>query len=244
MAESRIEGMRVLVAGGGHRLGAALAIDLAAAGARVAISHRSSAEQAAGTAARIAQLGGSGVVVQADVADPAQARAMVQRAAAELGGLDGYVHSPSGGFQPRSASQIDEQLWDAAMDSTAKGFLFAAQAAHAVMRETGGVIIAINDVAARQPWSQFAHHCAAKAAQAQLIKCLALEFGGDGVRVAGIAPGPVLMPDGGTRGESEETALGRHGEPADVAAALRYLLTADFVTGTVVAVDGGRLLRP
>jgi NAD(P)-dependent dehydrogenase (short-subunit alcohol dehydrogenase family) len=169
---------------------------------------------------------------------------MVEEAAAELGGLDGYVHTPSGGFRPIDPQQIDPGLWDLAMNSTAKGFLFAAQAAFAAMLPNRhGVILAVNDVAARQPWPRFAHHAAAKAAQAQLIKCLAAAWGQDGIRVCGVAPGPVLMPEG-IAGNPDETALRRLGSPDDVAGAIRYLFEAEFVTGTILVVDGGRLLRP
>jgi NAD(P)-dependent dehydrogenase (short-subunit alcohol dehydrogenase family) len=240
----QIERARVLVAGGAHRVGAALALDLAQAGAHVAISYHSSAEEGLATAARIEALGVRSAAIFANAGDPASMRTLVDEAAEALDGLDAYVHCPSGGFEPRPPDQIDEQLWHAAIDSTAKGFLFGAQAAHQIMRGQGGVIVAINDVAAVQPWPAFAAHCAAKAAQAQLVKCLALAWGGDGVRVCAIAPGPVLMPDGGVRGVSEETVLGRQGDPQDVAQALRYLLEADFVTGTNLVVDGGRILRP
>ena len=83
----------------------------------------------------------------------------------------------------------------------------------------------------------------AKAAQAQLIKCLAAAWGQDGIRVCGVAPGPVLMPEG-VAGNPDETALRRLGSPDDVAGAIRYLFEAEFVTGTILVVDGGRLLRP
>ena len=239
----RLQGARVLVAGGGHRLGAAIALDLAAAGADVAISYHSSAQAAERTGAAIEKLGVLAAVLQADASQPSQMRRLVDDATEALGGLDGYVHCPSGGFEPRDPELIDEALWDAAVDSTAKGFMFGAQAAHSHLKANGGLILAITDVAAMQPWRAFAAHCAAKAAQVQLMKCLALSWGKDGVRVCGIAPGPVLMPDG-QRGASEETALGRIGEPADVCGAVRYLFEADFATGQNLIVDGGRLLRP
>ena len=239
-----LEGARILVAGGAHRVGRAVALDLAGHGADVAISYHSSSQEAEQTAAMIAELGRRTAVVQADATRPEQMRSMVEQAAAELGGLDAYVHAPSGGFTPINPQDVDEHLWDAAMDSTAKGFLFAAQAAFAAMLpQRHGVIVAINDVAAFQPWPRFAHHAAAKAAQAQLVKCLAAAWGQDGVRVCGVAPGPVLMPEG-VAGSVDETALRRLGSPDDVAGAIRYLLEAEFVTGTILVVDGGRLLRP
>jgi NAD(P)-dependent dehydrogenase (short-subunit alcohol dehydrogenase family) len=182
--------------------------------------------------------------VPADAADPADMTAMVDAAADALGGLDVYVHCPSGGFEPRDAADVDETLWDIAMDSTAKGFMFAAQAAQRVMASAGrGVIIAITDVAGLQPWPRFAPHAAAKAAQIHLVKCLAAAWGRDGIRVCGVAPGPVLMPEG-VAGNPDETVLGRLGDPVDVAQAVRFCIEADFVTGQNVVVDGGRLLRP
>jgi NAD(P)-dependent dehydrogenase (short-subunit alcohol dehydrogenase family) len=238
----KLEGARVLVAGGAHRVGKAVALDLAAAGADVGISYHSSEKQARETAAEIEALGVRSALVQADATQPAQMRELVERVVAELGGLDVYVHAPSGGFEPRAAEDVDEALWDAALDTTAKGFMFAAQAAYRQMRNRGGVIVAITDVAGLQAWPRFAAHCAAKAAQIQLVKCLAADWGDEGVRVCGVAPGPVLMPDG-ERGDNEETVLGRMGDPGDVAQAIRYCIEADFFTGQNLIVDGGRLLR-
>jgi NAD(P)-dependent dehydrogenase (short-subunit alcohol dehydrogenase family) len=210
----------------------------------VAISYHSSEEQARLTGDEIAALGAGSAVIQADATRPEQMRELVDRAADALGGLDVYVHAPSGGFVPTDPAAVDEALWNWAVDTTAKGFMFGAQAAHAAMKDSGGgVVIAITDVAGLQPWPKFAPHGAAKAAQMYLVKALASAWGRDRVRVCGVAPGPVLMP-AGVSGDSEETALGRLGDPADVALAIRYCIEADFFTGQNVIIDGGRLLRP
>jgi NAD(P)-dependent dehydrogenase (short-subunit alcohol dehydrogenase family) len=239
-----VDGSRSLVVGGAHRLGRAIALDLAVAGADVAISYRSSAHAAEATRAEIAALGVRSAAFAAEAGSPAQMAALVDSAVAELGALDVVVYCPSGGFEPVAPADVSEELWDAALDSTAKGFMFAAQAAHRHMASAGGgVIVAVTDVAGLQPWPLFAPHAAAKAAQIHLVKCLALAWGKDGVRVCGIAPGPVLLP-GLERGETEETALGKIGEPADVCLAVRFCVESAFVTGTNVVVDGGRLLRP
>jgi NAD(P)-dependent dehydrogenase (short-subunit alcohol dehydrogenase family) len=239
-----IDGSRSLVVGGAHRVGRAVALDLAAGGADVAISYRSSAHAAEATRSEIAALGVRSAAFAAEAGSPAQMAALVDSAAAELGGLDVVVYCPSGGFEPVAAGDVSEELWDTALDSTAKGFMFAAQAAHRHMSAAGGgVIVAITDVAGIQTWPLFAPHGAAKAAQIHLVKTLALAWGRDAVRVCGIAPGPVLLP-GGERGATEETALGTIGEPADVCRAVRFCVESDFVTGTNVVVDGGRLLRP
>jgi NAD(P)-dependent dehydrogenase (short-subunit alcohol dehydrogenase family) len=238
----KLDGARILVAGGAHRVGKAIAVDLARGGADVVISYHSSAGPAEQTRAEIEGLGRRAAAFQADAARPEQMSRLVDQTVEVLGGIDVYIHCPSGGFEPRAPELIDEELWDVAVDSTAKGFMFGAQAAHRHM-SSGGVIIAISDVAAMQPWRAFAAHCAAKAAQVQLMKCLALAWGKDGVRVGGVAPGPVLLPDE-RRGATEETALGIIGSPEDVCLAVRYVIEADFFTGQNVIIDGGRLLRP
>jgi NAD(P)-dependent dehydrogenase (short-subunit alcohol dehydrogenase family) len=239
-----LDGSRCLVVGGAHRLGRAIALDLASARADVAISYRSSAHAAEATAAEIAALGVRSAAFAAEAGSPAQLDALVDSAVAELGGIDTMVYCPSGGFLPVRPAEVTEELWDSALDSTAKGFMFAAKAAHRVMAGAGGgVIVALTDVAGLQPWPLFAAHGAAKAAEIHLVKTLAAAWGRDGVRVCGIAPGPVLLPDG-ERGDTEETVLGRVGDPADVCQAVRFCIEADFVTGTNVIVDGGRLLRP
>jgi pteridine reductase len=237
-------GTNALVAGGAHRVGRAIALDLARGGANVGISYHTSRDAAARTVAEISELGVHTASRPADASRPGQMQKLVEQTAAELGSLDVYVHCPSAGFEARPAEQIDERLWDASMDSTAKGFLFGAQAAYRLMRESGGgVIVAITDVAGIQAWPRFAAHGAAKAAQIHLVKCLAADWGRDNVRVCGVAPGPVLLPDD-MRGDKEETVLGRLGEPTDVAQAVRYCIEADFFTGQNLIVDGGRILRP
>jgi NAD(P)-dependent dehydrogenase (short-subunit alcohol dehydrogenase family) len=237
-----IDGLRVLVAGGSHRVGRAIAIDLAGRGADVAISYHTSAADAAETRAEIEALGRRSAALAADVSVVEQAAGLIDGAADALGGLDVYVHCPSGGFLPRKPAEVDQELWDWAMDTTARGFFFAAQAAHRQMAG-GGVIVAVTDVAGLQPWPAFACHGAAKAAMIYLVKTLALAWGRDGLRVCGVAPGPVLMPEG-IAGSPDETALGRMGDPADVAQAIRFCIEADYLTGQNVIVDGGRLLRP
>jgi NAD(P)-dependent dehydrogenase (short-subunit alcohol dehydrogenase family) len=244
----RLGGARVLVAGGSHRVGRAVALELAQAGADVAVSYHLSQEPAEQTVADIRVLGRRSEAFRADAASTEGMRELVRRAAAALGGLDGYVHAPSGGFVPRSPEDLDEVLWDAALDTTAKAFLFAAQQAYReLVAAGGGAIVALNDVAAVQPWPKFAAHCAAKAAQLQLVKCLARAWGREGVRVCAVSPGPVLMPDeaseASVRRAAESTALGRLGSPEDVARAVRFCFESDYLTGQSVMVDGGLALR-
>jgi pteridine reductase len=167
----------------------------------------------------------------------------VARAVAELGGLDVVVNGASAGFEAKRFEDVTEDEVDAALGATVKGSFFVSQAAAPHLRQSGGLIVMLEDVAAFQPWPSFAAHCAAKAAQTMLRRTLAKALAPD-VRVCGVAPGPVaLEPDDDTARREAETVLGRVGSPADVAAAILYLAGATFVTGSTIVVDGGRLLQ-
>jgi len=212
--------MRALVTGGTGRLGSAVADRLRAEGWTVV---------AAGSA-------------DGDLAEAGAARALVQRAAEELGGLDLLVNAASEGFVPKPVEQVTEEDWDAAFGATAKGSFFVTQAAAPHLRAARGCVVMIEDVAAYQPWPSFAAHCAAKAAQATLTRVLARALAPE-VRVCGVAPGPVAVEPGQEERRAEETLLGRVGSPEDVAEAVAYLARAGFVTGATLVVDGGRLLQ-
>ena len=210
-----------LVTGGTGRVGRAVAARLEADGFRVLAAGRS----------------------DGDLSTAAGARALVERAAAELGWLDLVVHAASDGFEPRSVEEVSEEDWDAAFGATAKGSFFVAQAAAPHLRGSElGLLVLVEDVAAYQPWPFFAPHCAAKAAQAMLTRVLARALAPD-VRVCGVAPGPVAVEPEQEERRAAETVLGRIGSPEDVAGAVAYLVSAPFVTGTSLVVDGGRLLQ-
>jgi pteridine reductase len=178
-----------------------------------------------------------------DVARADGARAQVEHALDRLGGgLDLLVCAAADGFAPKPVADVTEADWDAAVDTLAKGTFFLAQAAANALREARGVIVVIEDVASYQPWPSFAPHCAAKAAQAMLTRVLARALAPE-VRVCGIAPGPVAVDPDQEERRAAETLLGRVGSPDDVAAAVVYLAGAEFVTGTSIVVDGGRLLQ-
>jgi pteridine reductase len=211
---------RALIAGGTGRVGRAIAARLEAEGWQVVAAGRA----------------------DGDLSTVAGARDLVAHAVGRLGGLDLVVQSASDGFVPKAVEDVTEADWDAAADVTAKGTFFLAQAAQPHLRESRGVLILVEDVAAYQPWVSFAPHCAAKAAQAMLTRLLAKAFAPE-VRVCGVAPGPVALAEGQEERRAAETLLGRIGSPDDVAAAVSYLAGAGFVTGTTLVVDGGRLLQ-
>jgi len=212
--------MRALVTGGTGRVGSVVADRLRAEGWSVLAAGRA----------------------DADLVEAEAARGLVERAVKELGGLDLLVNGAGEGFAARSVQEVTEADWDAAFGATAKGSFFVTQAAAPHLRESGGLIVMIEDVAAYPPWPSFAPHCAAKAAQAMLTRVLSRALAPE-VRVCGVAPGPVAVEPGQEQRRAAETLLGRTGSPEDVAEAVLYLTRADFVTGTSLVVDGGRLLQ-
>jgi pteridine reductase len=213
--------MRALVTGGTGRLGAAIAERLERERWSVFAASRS----------------------DGDLSTAEGARVLVQNAAERLGGLDLLVNAASEGFVPRPLEDVDETAWDAALGATAKGSFFVTQAAAPFLRESGGVVVMIEDVAAYQPWPSFAPHCAAKAAQAMLTRVFARALAPE-IRVCGIAPGPVAVEPGQEERRAAETLLGRIGSPEDIAGAVVYLVGAGFVTGSTLFVDGGLSLNP
>jgi pteridine reductase len=212
--------VNALVTGGSGRVGSAVSARLREAGAAVlAVGRR-----------------------DGDLSRPEQARALVEQAVRELGGLDLLVYAAGDGFAPRPVEEVTEADWDAAFGVTAKGTFFTVQAAATHLRASRGTAILVEDVAAYQPWPSFAAHCSAKAAQAMLTRVLARALAPE-ARVCGIAPGPVAVEPGQEDRRAAETALGRIGSPDDVAEAVLYLARAGFVTGSSLVLDGGRLLQ-
>lgn len=212
--------MRALVTGGTGRVGSAIAARLEREGWSVFAAGR----------------------VHGDISQVESARAVVRTAAAELGGLDLLVHAASDGFRPKPIDEVTEEDWDAAFGATAKGGFFVTQAAAPLLRESRGVVIMIEDVMGLEPWPSFAPHSAAKAALSMLTKVFARALAPE-VRVCGIAPGPVAVEPEQIERRAAESLLERIGTPDDVADAVIYLSGANFVTGTTLVIDGGRLLK-
>jgi pteridine reductase len=175
---------RALIAGGTGRVGRAIAARLERDGWRVLAAGRA----------------------DGDLRTRAGAQALAARAVGELGGLDLVVHAAGAGFVPMPFEDVTEELWDAAVDVTAKGTFFLAQAVAPALRESAGVLVVVEDVAAFRPWTSFAAHSAAKAAQAMLTRVLARALAPD-VRVCGVAPGPVAVDAGQEERRAAETLL-------------------------------------
>ncbi|HUL97383.1 MAG TPA: pteridine reductase [Usitatibacter sp.] len=240
----------VLVTGAARRIGAAIARHLHAAGARVALHcNRSRAEADALASGLNRARASSAAVVQGDLLDVASLTRIVDEAASAFGRLDGLVNNASS-FYATPFGKIGEREWNDLMGSNLRAPLLLSQAAAPRLREARGAIVNIVDIHWERPLANFVVYSIAKAGLAGLTRSLALELGPE-VRVNGVAPGAILWPEGGKHfdeGERQriaaQTPLARIGSPDDVAGAVKYLLfDAPFVTGQILAVDGGRTVH-
>jgi pteridine reductase len=239
--ESRV----ALVTGGAHRVGRALALGLAGAGTDVVVHYHSSEGAARETVAAIEALGRRAVAVRADLGDAAQLARPLDAARDEFGRLDILVNSAST-FERSPVESITVEAWDHVLAVNLRApFLLARDAAPLLRAADPGLVVNIADLSALQPWPTYAHHAVSKAGLVHLTRVLARALA-PGIRVNAIAPGTVLPPpdyDGEDyAGGRDRRVLERAGAAEDVVAALLYLARADFVTGELLVVDGGRML--
>jgi pteridine reductase len=235
-----------LVTGAGRRLGRSMAAALAGRGMTVAIHHHASSQGAYNLRQEILDSGGRAACFDADLTDAAAARSLPERVVQELGRLDVLVNSAAV-MHRLSLEQTTPEQWDGILNLNLRAVFFCTQGAAPALRASRGKVINLADLAGLEPWSGFAAHSVSKAGVVMLTKVLALGLAPD-VTVNAIAPGAVLVPDEYDAEERERlaraTPLRRLGDPADVIAALLYLLEGgDFVTGEVLVVDGGRRIR-
>ena len=237
----------VLVTGAARRIGAAIARRMHAAGASVVLHCHRSRDEAERLGDELnSERAHSAAIVQADLLDTAKLPGLVEEAASAFGRLDALVNNASS-FYPTPFGSIGEDEWHDLVGSNLKAPLFLSQAAAPRLRESRGAIVNLVDIHAERPLKDFVVYSVAKAGLAGLTRALALELGPD-VRVNGVAPGAILWPDGDEHFAPSEkgritaqTPLKRIGSPEDVAGAVKYLLfDAPFVTGQILAVDGGR----
>jgi pteridine reductase len=235
----------VLITGAAKRVGAAIARQLHAAGANILIHYRQSAAEADQLAASLNSVRpDSAVTLAGDLLATAALADLMQRAVAGFGRLDALINNASS-FYPTPLGTITEAQWDDLFGTNLKAPLFLAQAAAPYLKATRGLILNLVDIHSQRPLPDHTVYCAAKAGLAMLTRALARELGPD-IRVNGIAPGPVLWPEGGMDKSLQDkiisrTALRRAGSPEDIAkAALFFFKDAPYVTGQILAVDGGR----
>src|SRR5277367_1785242 len=235
----------VLITGGARRVGAEIARTLHAAGANILIHYRSSSAAAIALAAEFNRTRPSSAAIHAaDLSNAEAPENLVSAALAEFGRLDILINNAST-FYPTPVGQITLPQWDDLMGSNLKAPLFLSQAAAPSLKKQRGLIINMVDIHALRPLKAHPLYSSAKAGLAMLTRALARELGPE-IRVNGIAPGPVLWPESGMEDELkreiiDKTALHRHGTPEDIARTALFLAAdAPYITGQIIAVDGGR----
>jgi pteridine reductase len=235
----------VLITGGAQRIGAEVARTLHAAGANLFIHYRTSAAAAIALADSFNQMRPhSAAMHAAQLSADGAPEKLVAAALLEFGRLDVLINNASS-FYPTPVGQITSMQWDDLMGSNMKAPLFLSQAAAPSLKARHGLIINMVDIHALRPLKRHPVYCAAKAGLVMLTKSLARELGPE-IRVNGIAPGPVLWPAGDMdesvkREILDKTALKRAGSPQDIARTALFLAAdAPYITGQIIAVDGGR----
>jgi pteridine reductase len=242
-----LEDKVVLITGGARRVGAAISRRLHAAGADLVVHYRSSAGEARALKNELAAARPNSVVlVQGDLLKPANLGGLIKDAVKAYGRLDALVNNASS-FYPTAMGEITEKAWDDLVGTNLKAPLFLSQSAARELKKNHGAIVNIIDIHAEFPMKNYVVYNIAKGGLVALTRSLARELGPE-VRVNGVAPGTILWPDDETWKDEvsrqrimNQTALKRIGEPDDIAKAVEFLLTGGpYVTGQVIAVDGGR----
>jgi pteridine reductase len=239
----KLAGRVALVTGAGKRLGRAVALRLASEGADVAVHYGKSESEAREVVAEIEKMGRRAAAFSAELTDVAAIQKLVQIVASRFARLDILVNCAAN-FLETKFGETSEATWDASLDTNLKAPFFCAQAAAPLLRRSKGVIINFADAGGLIGWPGYISHSVSKAGVVMLTKVLAKALAPD-VRVNAIAPGTITMagdPPEWERDFVKVAPLQRSGRPADICDAVMYLVNAKFVTGQVLAVDGGRAL--
>lgn len=242
-----LTGKTALITGAAHRIGADIARTLHHAGLNLVLHYRRSRAAAEALQAELnGRRAGSVALVQADLLDTANHPALIRQAYSVWERLDVLVNNASS-FYPTPVGTVTEAQWNDLLGTNLKTPFFLAQAAAEYLRQSRGCIVNIVDIHGERPLKDYPVYSIAKAGLAMLTKSLARELGPE-VRVNGVAPGAILWPERGLDEEAKKqiidrTALKRHGSPHDVARTVLFLIRdADYMTGQILNVDGGRSL--
>lgn len=244
-AGDNLTGRVALVTGAGRRVGRAIALALGARGMHVVVHFNGSRTGADETARLITDAGGQAIVEQADLTQVEAANELVDRAIAWRGALSALVNSAA--IMLRTpVGETTTPDWDTMFALNVRAPYFLSQRAAPALAASQGAIVNIADLAAFESWPAYVPHGMTKAAVVQMTRAMARALA-PGVRVNAVAPGVVLLPEGWSEEEAEHlrstTPLRRLGSPEDVAQVVVFLLEAQYVTGEVIRVDGGRHIR-
>ena len=235
-----LAGKRVLVTGGAKRIGRTLALTLAEAGADVAITYRGSEAEALATVVALQTVGARAIALNCDVREESSVNAAVAATVDAFGGLDLLVNN-AGAFETVALEKISVAKWDAMFEVNTRGPFLVAKAAHAHLKAAHGRIINIGSLGGIHPWATHAHYCTSKAALHMLSHTMAKAWAPE-ISVNCVAPGMIVMGELNPAYEkfALDTPMKRNGRAEDVAAAVLFFATGPhFITGQLLAVDGG-----
>src|SRR5579863_59490 len=242
MPAKPLEGQVALITGAAKRIGRSIALRLAADGADIVINYASSKPEAEELAAEIKSMGRRAIAIQADVSHRSDVQKLFSAAENEFGRLDILVNN-SGTFFEAKFEELTEDQWDHILNVNLKSQFLCAQSAAPIMKRQGrGRIINLSSLGGLLPWPAYTHYCVSKAGCIMLTRCLARALGPE-ILVNSIAPGTIQFP-GEPPDEDyiKRVPLHRTGTGEDIADAAAFLAKTDFVTGQILAVDGGRSL--
>jgi 3-oxoacyl-[acyl-carrier protein] reductase/pteridine reductase len=237
---TQLQRRRALVTGGARRIGRGIALALAAAGADVVITYRGSAVDAELTLQELRALGSNALSVSCDVADEASVQRAVGGATDHLGGLDLLVNN-AGAFETAPLEAITTEQWDAMFATNTRGPFLVARKAYADLKAAHGRIVNIGSLGGIHPWATHGHYCTSKAALHMLSQTMAKAWAPE-ISVNCVAPGMIVTGEvtAGYEHFAEKTPMRRNGRIDDVAAAVLFFATGPhFITGQLLAVDGG-----
>jgi NAD(P)-dependent dehydrogenase (short-subunit alcohol dehydrogenase family) len=237
-----LQGKVVVVTGAAKRLGRAIALAAADAGADVAITYRESAREARTVVGELARRGAEALAVRCDVTDETGVREMVREVVATLGGVDVLVNNAAN-YETVAFEKLTVAQWDAIFASNARGPFLVSREALPYLRKRRGRIVNMGSLGGLRPWATHAHYCSSKAAVHMLTKVMSKALAPE-ITVNAVAPGMIDLGEKSAaafmKRMAKQTPMRRNGTAADIAAAVMFFAAApSFITGQVLSVDGG-----
>jgi 3-oxoacyl-[acyl-carrier protein] reductase/pteridine reductase len=242
MPANPLDGRVALVTGAAKRIGRSVALRLANEGADVVVNYRSSRDEAESLVREIQGTGCRAIALQGDVSRSVDMRKIFSQVEKEFARLDILVNN-AGKFFAAKFEDLTESQWDDILNTNLKSQFLCAQAAAPLMKHHGrGKIINLSSLGGLLPWPSYTHYCVSKAGVIMLTRCLARALGPE-ICVNSVAPGTIQFPgEAPDEDYIQRVPLHRTGTGDDITDAVAYLASADFVTGQIIAIDGGRML--